>query len=100
MWNPRFNRDFNDWELESIQNFFGLLNSKKANPKKWDNIVGRLLKWLLYGKREFYSLGESPSQVALEFLCTHKSELFHLGHLVGQSANYGIVEKERTPSCK
>ena len=44
MWNPRFNRDFNDWELESIQNFFGLLNSKKANPKKWDNIVGRLLK--------------------------------------------------------
>ena len=32
LWNPRFNRAFNILELEFIHNFFGLLNTKKANP--------------------------------------------------------------------
>ena len=39
VWNPKFNRGFNDWELGCIQNFLGLLNSEKANPQKRDNLV-------------------------------------------------------------
>ena len=47
----------------------------------WENSGGDGV-WNLRFNREFYSLGErklsfSPSQVALEFLCTHKNELFH-----------------------
>ena len=44
VWNPKFNRGFNDWELECIQNFLGLLNSKKANPQKKDNLVWMVAK--------------------------------------------------------
>ena len=44
VWNSRFNRGFNDWELESVQIFFGFLNSKKGNPQKRDNIVWKLAK--------------------------------------------------------
>ena len=32
VWNPRFIRAFNDWELEVVQNFIGLINTKKVNP--------------------------------------------------------------------
>ena len=32
VWNLKFIRGFNDWELECIQKFFGLLNSKNAIP--------------------------------------------------------------------
>ena len=32
MWNPRFIRSFNDWEMELAHNFIGLVNNKKVNP--------------------------------------------------------------------
>ena len=44
VWNPKFIRGFNDWELECIQIFLGLLNSKKANPQKRDNLVWKVAK--------------------------------------------------------
>ena len=44
VWNLRFIRGFNDWEL-SIQIFLGLLYSKKANnPQERDNLVWKVAK--------------------------------------------------------
>ena len=105
VWNLKFNRGFNDWELECIQNFLGLLNSKKANSQKRDNLVWKVAKNGSFTMKENFTLGErkpsfSSSQAALEFPCFYKSELFHLRGLVDKSANYEPIEKKRTPSCK
>ena len=92
MRNPKFNRGFNDWELECIQKFLSLQNSKEANPQKRDNLVWKVAKNGSFTVKENFTLGErkpscSSNQAALEFLCSYKSEFFHLGGLVEKSAN-------------
>ena len=39
MWNPRFVRSFNDWELDVVQNFINMINSKKSNQMEKDRLL-------------------------------------------------------------
>ena len=38
-WNLRFIRSFNDWEIEQVQNFVGLINNMQIDPQKRDKML-------------------------------------------------------------
>ena len=39
MWNPRFVRAFNDWELDAVRNFINPINNKKTNLLEKDRLL-------------------------------------------------------------
>ena len=54
-WNPRFLRPFNDWEMEQVQNFVGLLNNKHTFPRKKDKLVWKGNKNDQFPVRGYYN---------------------------------------------
>ena len=43
-WDLRFERHFNDWELETVENLFNLIKDKKINPLEEDRRAWKLSK--------------------------------------------------------
>ena len=43
-WDLRFERHFNDWKMEMVENLFNLIKDKKINPLEQDRRVGSLQK--------------------------------------------------------
>ena len=39
IWNPRFVRAFNDYELDAVQSFINLINNKKTNQLEEDRLL-------------------------------------------------------------
>ena len=37
-WNFRFERHFNDWEMEVVQNFLSIMNSRSCRPQPSDKL--------------------------------------------------------------
>ena len=54
-WNQRFLRPFNDWEVEQVQNFVGLLNNKHIFPRKKDKSVWKGNKNGQFSMRGYYN---------------------------------------------
>ena len=44
IWNPRFTRSFNDWEIDEVQNFINLISKKKKISWKETDCFGRGIK--------------------------------------------------------
>ena len=38
-WDPKFERHFNDWEMEAVQAFIGLINDRYIRPQSKDTLI-------------------------------------------------------------
>ena len=43
-WNLYFERPFNDWEMENVENLIGLIRGKNINPVEVDKLVCKVTK--------------------------------------------------------
>ena len=46
-WNPHFLRPFNDWEIELVNGFIGLIKKKKVCLHIEDRTVWKKAKWIV-----------------------------------------------------
>jgi hypothetical protein len=54
VWSVTFCRDFNDWEMDSVESFFLLLHSYAPNSKEADKLTWALNRSGLFDTRSYY----------------------------------------------
>jgi exonuclease III len=59
-WNVTFGRDFNDWEIDQVVDFFSLLHSHTSRGVEGDKIVWRLGRKGMFDSRSFYHVLRAP----------------------------------------
>ena len=61
-WNFRFERHFNDWEMEVVQNFLSIMNSKSCRPRLSDKLWWTETKSGSYSVKSCFDLLEGRRQ--------------------------------------
>ena len=61
-WNFRFERHFNDWELEVVQNFLSIMNSRSCSPQLRNKLWWKETKSGSYFVMSCFDLLESRRQ--------------------------------------
>ena len=57
-WNFMFERHFNDWEMEVVQNFLSIMNSKSCRPQLCDKLWWKETKSDSYSVKSCFDLLE------------------------------------------
>ena len=57
-WNFRFERNFNDWEMEEVQRFIRTINSKNLNPQSSDRLRCKEAKDGIFNVKSSFDLLE------------------------------------------
>ena len=57
-WDPKFERLFNDWELEAVQAFLGVLNNCVIRPQTKDKIVSKGNASRVFTVKDYFNLLE------------------------------------------
>ena len=94
-WDLRFERHFNDWELEKTENLFDMIKDKKIHSLEKDRRAWKLTKDGRFSVKSSFDFLEGerdrtfPKKIILEQMCSFQSGLLCLGILVGKSLNNG-----------
>ena len=62
-WNPKFERRFNVWELETIQAFLGLLNKSCINPQQKDKLIWKGNTFEGFTVKAYFNILEGATSV-------------------------------------
>ena len=62
-WNVRFNRDFNDWELESIDSMLELLYSNIPRREGFDRMRWKLNANGKFDVHSYYAILRAPGEI-------------------------------------
>ena len=94
-WNFSFGRHFHDWELEEIQGFLCIVNSKSINPNLSDRLWWKEAKNGSFSIKTCFDLLErwktavGAYKDVVEPYCSHEGRFLCLGSLVGQDFDHG-----------
>ena len=57
-WNFKFKRHFNDWEMEVVQNFMSIMNSRSYRPQLSDKLCWKETNSGSYSVKSYFNLLE------------------------------------------
>ena len=94
-WNFRFERHFNDWELEEAQRFMCTISTKSLSPFSVDRIWWSGAKDGMFSVKSSYDLFDGgrqhlvPVKMIWNPIAPTKGEVFCVGGVVGEDFDYG-----------
>ena len=64
-WNPKFERHFNDCELETVQAFLGLLNNSCINPQQKDKLIWKGNAFKGFTLKAYFNILEGVTSISV-----------------------------------
>ena len=104
-WNFKFERLFNDWEMEEVQRFMITVNSKTLRFHSSDRLRWKETKDGIFTVKSSFDLLEGgiqqlvPVKMIWNSIVPTKVGVFCVGDFVGKDSDYGLAKEKRLFSC-